>query len=250
MGDSNSLRGGNLSAPAKDSRTESNLGDLARFRQEAYLLLGSMLLFPTEPTVAAASEAARDALLESHLALDFAFFQPWEMCMRRLEELGPVHLAELEEAYNAVFSGGAQIQAVSLYESSYLQQNVAESGQVIADLEREYGSLGLVISEEEGESPDHVSLELEFLSVLCEQEAIGWEGGDLVLAQLALTRQQRFLKEHMCQWVPSLAWAVVERDSLGIYASVAKAIHALIIHDEDFSGLLGEHLGKNPRKAK
>jgi TorA maturation chaperone TorD len=55
------------------------------------------------------------------------------------------------------------------------------------------------------EFPDHIGVELSFMSLLCERERQGWEVGDMPAVHLLLTRELRFLEDHLLRWVPELS---------------------------------------------
>ncbi|MFQ6026298.1 MAG: molecular chaperone [Dehalococcoidia bacterium] len=229
--------------------TQVDLWQLASLRHETYQLLGAMLLYPDGPTIVAVSEASRILLNQNQWASALAFFESWAGCLGHYKGLSVAQLGDLQGEYNSLFSGGNQVQPVSLYESVYLEQTVAETGQVMADLEREYASLGLTISPDKGESPDHAALEMEFIAFLCEQEARAWERGTRPEAEKAIFQQRRFLDQHPCRWLPYLARAVASRDRSSLYALTVQAAHAVTTHDVDFLELLLKHMGQLPRRG-
>ncbi len=235
-------RGADFSHRMETLETGVDLLQLAGLRHDTYQLLAGLLLYPDESTAVAASEAAQTLLRQNEWASALAFYPAWERCLSRLESLTAASLHQLQAEYNSLFSGGSLVQAVSLYESTYLEPTVAESGQVMADLEREYASLGLTISPDEGESPDHAALEMEFISFLCEHEIKAWEREDMPAVEEVISRQKRFLEGHPCKWFSYLAGAVTARDPNGLYALTAQAAHAVIVHDSDLMALLLQHL--------
>ncbi len=95
------------------------------------------------------------------------------------------------------------------------------SGRTALQLDRNYAVTGFSISYSLIEVPDHVAVELEFMSFLCDQEASAWERKRLNNGVDALKRQVAFLEGYLNRWFPALARAVTmnkeQRDLCGRY---------------------------------
>lgn len=76
----------------------------------------------------------------------------------------------------------------------------------LSDLGAFYAAFGLELTDDAGERIDHLSIELEFLSVLAAHEAYALEH-QFDPEQLAVIRdaQQQFLREHLGRWAPACA---------------------------------------------
>jgi DMSO reductase family type II enzyme chaperone len=74
----------------------------------------------------------------------------------------------------------------------------------LADLAAFYRAFGLERGDDAAERHDHISIELEFLSVLAAKEAYALEG-QFDDAEIALCReaQKKFLREHLGRWAPA-----------------------------------------------
>ncbi len=74
----------------------------------------------------------------------------------------------------------------------------------LADLGAFYGAFGLEMTTDAAERQDHISIELEFMSVLAAKEAYALEH-QLDDDQAALCRdaQKKFLREHLARWTPA-----------------------------------------------
>jgi putative dimethyl sulfoxide reductase chaperone len=95
----------------------------------------------------------------------------------------------------------------------------------LADLGAFYAAFGLELAGDAGERIDHVSIELEFLSVLAAKEAYALEHqedtDELVLLRDA---QRQFLREHLGRWAPAFALRLARRaagTALGALAAFA-----------------------------
>ncbi len=97
----------------------------------------------------------------------------------------------------------------------------------LADLAAFYRAFGMEPGAESGERHDHLSVELEFMSVLTAQEA-GLQGAAAGHEAVAVCRdaQRKFLREHLGRWTPAFARrlrrAVGDRP-LGLMADFALA---------------------------
>jgi TorA maturation chaperone TorD len=90
---------------------------------------------------------------------------------------------------------------------------------------------GFVVLPEGGELPDHISVELTFMSELAHREAEAAEAGDNVTAEHAAALQRRFLAEHLGRWAERFASKVREAATTPFYRSMA-ALLAGFIADE------------------
>jgi DMSO reductase family type II enzyme chaperone len=76
----------------------------------------------------------------------------------------------------------------------------------LADLAAFYRAFGLEVSDGAAERPDHIGMELEFMSVLAAKEAYAHVHGEAD-GRCALCRdaQKKFLREHLGRWAPAFA---------------------------------------------
>jgi len=80
--------------------------------------------------------------------------------------------------------------------------------------------------------PDHIGFELAFMAMLCASEILAWEKGRSEDASKWQHAQQKFLKEHLVQWVPQLAQAMHEI-APGYYAEAAKVAEQWVKSDSE-----------------
>lgn len=97
------------------------------------------------------------------------------------------------------------------------------SGAVLADIAGFYQAFGFWQHWTGAEKPDHVSVELEFVSFLCAKEGHARAAGDAGSADLIRRARTDFLKDHPAQWMASFAQALAEKDPDGFYAAAARA---------------------------
>ena len=69
--------------------------------------------------------------------------------------------------------------------------------------------------------PDHISVELEFLSRLTDVEARAWAAGNIVVAGNVLEWQRDFISRHAGKWMPRFCRKVMQQAQLPFYAAFA-----------------------------
>ena len=87
----------------------------------------------------------------------------------------------------------------------------------LADLKGVYSAVGLELHGGMRERADHISIELEFMSVMAAKE--GYTEQQQQTEGLEVVRESagRFLEDHLAGWLPSMARRLVEADPAGFY---------------------------------
>jgi len=102
----------------------------------------------------------------------------------------------------------------------------------LADLNAFYRAFGLELAENAAERPDHICLELEFMSVLAAKEAYALEH-QLDADQIALGRdaQKKFLREHLGHWLPAFTRRLEREAGPGALASLAEFTRHFVLSE-------------------
>lgn len=235
-------RTGHRKAKGSYGQETLELADLARFRQAAYRLFSTMLLYPEEERLKTVVAVAGELADQADFLAAFSFFIQWRELLDVLQGLTRLNSATVEEQYVHVFMVSPGYAPCLPYESAYVEAGGAP-GWTAVELEREYAAAGLALASSLREAPDHAAVELEFVSFLCKQEACAWEARQLETGIDALIRQSTFLEEHLSRWFPTFTRRVAEKDSGKIYAAVTKAAQGFITHDRDLLKALVEGFG-------
>lgn len=214
---------------ARGSRRKEKLGlaELAQFRRAAYRLFSAVLLYPAEERFVTLIDVARELELESTPFAGFAFFPQWTRFLTSLVHRGESGTRELEQTYLDLFVVN---QKVSLYESGFLTPG--NPAMTMAALDAEYRAGGLAVAGSLKEPPDHAAVELDFMSFLCGKEAEAWTAESVKDVVRWLKAQVRFLDRHLSRWFPAFAEQVAREAREDLYASVTRAAHAFIGHDQ------------------
>jgi len=217
----------------------SDWAETARTRQGLYRFFGEAFSSP--------SQDRSELLAGARLILDqrdldrFAFSLEW----RRLGQHFPMEIrgGKLEVEYVRLFASGMS-GALSPPTESYYRVPAKGGGiaEFVADLQREYRGMGLAAVSVD-ESPDHLTTELQVMSVLCGQEADAWEAGQEVLAGDMMEKESQFLRRHLVAWVPAFRRRVVAAGPSAFYGDLVNAVHSFVVHDNDYVAVL---IGRAP----
>lgn len=131
----------------------------------------------------------------------------------------------LEEEYTYLFYRNVQVPP---YESRYNEEQQGLAVSTLSDLASFYAAFGMRLQEKAGETADHITVELEFLSVLYLKEAYALEKGWDDKAEICRDARRRFLKEHIGRWFGSFTEALHKKARLPFYPSLADLTRGLL----------------------
>lgn len=231
-----------LERTSKENGSRLSLAELAELRHGTYLLFGLLFHHPEDDQLADLVAAAEDMRRAGELARDFPFYRSWigvlDRVMRRTEEEQRL----LEEQYIDLFQVAVSHTPCPLYESAYVDRTGRLTGWITSRVEQSYAAGGLTLSASGNrELPDHAGTELEFMSLLCAQEAQAWGDGHVDEATGSLDLQKTFLEEHLRHWFPRLAQRLrLTAEPTSFYRRLADATLAFVVHDADLVGALME----------
>ncbi len=109
---------------------------------------------------------------------------------------------------------------------------------------------GFDLDEAASDIPDHVSVELEFLSHLSAKEAEAWQADDHQSAAAALGWQHRFVSDNLGKWVGRFCRTVEAAAETPFYAQFAKLLRSFIAGEKSeivgrLSNIDGKHQAAN-----
>ena len=118
------------------------------------------------------------------------------------------------------------------YESVYRAESKRIFSESTIEVQQEYRHFGVGLAKEvNGEPPDHISFELEFMGYLCSQEAAAWARNDESSALGFLEAEKEFLRKHLMIWLPRWCEEVGKYDRQGIFSGFATLTEGWIIFD-------------------
>lgn len=149
--------------------------------------------------------------------------------------LPPMPLSDPNLEMSSVF-GHNLSPDVPPYETHYGKLDVFRSTQKLADLSGFYRAFGL--EPHQGDRrPDHLPIELEFISFLCLKEALAIEREELPKAEISRNARLKFLSEHLCQWIPFFTQSLSQKSAESYYAGLAQTLLAFILWDAKSLGI-------------
>ena len=127
-------------------------------------------------------------------------------CPQACALVGDMHRAmqnssqeELQVAHAELFVGPFELKA-SPYGSTYLEKTRRVMGDSSMEVLGHYRKAGLVVDIKQ--PPDHIAIELEFLSYLCGLEAEALQDEDMKKAAELQAEQKLFLEIYVLPWMP------------------------------------------------
>jgi TorA maturation chaperone TorD len=84
-----------------------------------------------------------------------------------------------------------------------------------------YRDNGFTVSPDCSELPDHIGVELSFMSLLCRREREARQAGDDATVRPLLECELRFLEDHLLRWVPQLRARIAALAPSEFYRGVA-----------------------------
>jgi TorA maturation chaperone TorD len=199
---------------------------------EARALAYSALAEIFRPPIKWPAEAHPDGnLLGALKVLDGALALAWKSVLPPEDGTGSPPNGDLTGAHNRLFVGPLPPLAHP-YESVYRTPEARLMGEVTTQVRRAYAEAGLAIAEECRQLPDHLTIELEFMAFLANEEANALEQRNDDLACAILERQAAFLRDHLTRWVPEFSHRVVSAGESDFYSTAATTLAAFVVRRE------------------
>lgn len=197
-----------------------------RRRADTYRLLADV--FNAEPTAEMLDSLRRGEAVRAFEALGATLTAELE---RMEADLGRDRMVEeLACEYARLFIGPGK--HVGPYESLHRNDHPSEHwGPSTAEVKRFIEHHGLGYQQGFKGMPDHVSAELQFISMLAHVEAEAIERGENEKADQAREIQRIFHREHIVRWVPVFCDKVVELANHAFYRDFARMAKAVVEAD-------------------
>jgi len=140
----------------------------------------------------------------------------------------------LEIDYAGLFVGPFLVPAPP-YGSVYLEDKRQLMGDSTIDVRQHYLSLGLDLSPDFKEAPDHISAELEFMHVLISQSLEAIDAANHQQLSENIRHQRVFLEKHLAAWMPAFTDSIIEHAQTDYYRHLATVARTFVA--EDMGGL-------------
>jgi DMSO reductase family type II enzyme chaperone len=208
------------------SQTESPERRVSDTRDAGGTAPGRCLMYAVFSDIAASPFDAEPAVADE--PFDIAALQlPYALSNFEglLQEWRDTDKEALKREYSGLFEVGSNGPPVPIREDLHLNQPAG----VREDIVRFYEFFGYGLQENFAWSPDHLSIELEFMHFLCFQEVeMSNNDGDALSFQLA---QSDFSERHLVNWVSGLATKIIEQQPDSIYGRLIAAMSEFLVKD-------------------
>jgi TorA maturation chaperone TorD len=193
-------------------------------REDVYRLLAASYYPPTAPLL---EELSCIGLVEMLNAVAPDAVEPARQiasycCTAVLEE-------QLVE-YSRLFLGPFRLVAPP-YGSVWLDESKAVMGASTARVAAFYDNCGLRLADDFHELPDHIAVELEFMSFLAFKQREAVMSGDSAEAVRLSAVQQEFLNNFLLPWLEQFTASVIEDGESPLYQAIAHCTATFVTED-------------------
>lgn len=200
---------------APNSTTEIQFQMAFGAREVVYRFLAWLYLYPDAGRLQKLKEAAA-ALSGDDWWQGLPFAPAFERLFVALSAIDDLAVAGVVNEYNHLFLVKP---LAPPHETFYRDASGQFRGWLAAELEGIYAENGLALSPTINEMPDHLAVELEFMSHLCSVA----HDGDGEIVEAATESQRAFLNQHLAKWFPKFAKRVKEADPQHHYGATVEA---------------------------
>jgi len=193
-------------------------------REDAYRLLSACYYAPTS---ALREEGCCAALAE--LLADLSP-QAAQQASKATQILDKAPVEELLVEYSRLFLGPFKLVAPP-YGSVWLDKTKTVMGDSTAQVAAVYQTHGLQLADDFPELPDHIAVELEFLSYLAFQQRQAQATGNQDEATRLATAQLGFINELLTPWLTPFCQAIIEDGEAPFYMALAECTAAFVAAD-------------------
>ena len=185
-------------------------------RAAAYNLLAHAFAYP------------REALVEHLAAAINRHSGPWAQAVRAMARAACAGLPALERSYMHVFDPRNPPHPL---EAELRHDQNSRRAAALADLMGFYRAFAV---EPANERPDHITCELDFVSLLYLKEARARSAGHSEHAEICRTAREAFLHDHLLAWMDAFGAAVRSRSTVPRDAFYLAALGAFesLLHQE------------------
>ena len=136
---------------------------------------------------------------------------------------------DLRVEYAKLFAGPFELLAPP-YGSVYLDDGRRVMGDSTMEVIAMYENEGLARSDEFKDLPDHIAVEMEFVSYMIYKEREAMEKSDLDTARKYVDKQEAFLNAFVRPWVPQFCEKIKESTDNGFYTALADCVSAFVLN--------------------
>lgn len=140
---------------------------------------------------------------------------------------------QLEYEFNQLFVNPFG-EALYPYKGKYVDEDPSD---LFLDLRKYFGEAGLKLSEDFSDRDDHISLLMEFMSVLCQRQAEMEANGDFDGANAVRNVQREFFRKHLL-WVEDYCKKIEQSKDADFFKGFAKMVAGFLESEKVELGLI------------
>lgn len=197
-------------------------------RSDVYRLLSECYLYPDnekQTEIKHQSERVKDIL--ENLARHTGYIST-ETAAGFMSALDSPTLEDCQVEYVRLFDYRPKC---GIYESAYVKTEGENPAKLQLQIEECYSRFGLGTSEGFSDPPDHLSIELEFMHFLTNQEAEAMDQGHEEEMEICLQAQREFSTNHLNNWVPGFCDCLATHAQLEFYRILATITRNFVSED-------------------
>jgi TorA maturation chaperone TorD len=193
-------------------------------REDIYRLLAACYYSPN------ASLFEEDCCASLAILLEGKSAEAVQHARAAADALKGVSAEALAVEHARLFVGPFQLVAPP-YGSIYLDETKTVMGDSTARVAAFYHKCGLHLTDDFHELPDHIAVELEFMSFLAFKQREAETSGNADDVAQAKSLQREFLRTFLLPWLPLFTMAVIDDGEAPFYQAIARCSAAFITAD-------------------
>jgi TorA maturation chaperone TorD len=156
---------------------------------------------------------------------------------------------ELAIEYTRLFLGPGK--HISPHESVQLKRGSGILwGPETSAVQQSYRAAGFEIGEDETDIPDHLSVELDFLSLLTREESQSWTNQDHEQVSKILRLQHAFISRHLGKWAARFCTKLKEKAEYTYYPAFADLLRSYLSGEKMEIGIRVNFISANDRNSE
>lgn len=182
-------------------------------RAQLYRFLTEAFLYPLD-----------DWTPEVHLVNEIVAEMGW---LQARLEVTCQSLEELQAAHRFAFGLAGSL----CYETEYGLPHEYRQSQELADLAGFYRAFGFQVGGPKRERPDHLVVELEFMSLLALKTALASQAGNQEQVEICMDASRKFLEDHLGKWIEIFRQSLTLTVDEGVFRALAEFTSKLVLED-------------------
>ena len=203
-----------------------------RSRRFLYRFLSMFFLYPTKERFHLLANGSFELqnMLENMEGC-FAGTPSLNDLLLKIEQFDEKDLVKLEEEFVYLFQAKA---AAPPYESYYMDKDGFNRNKIFSQIEHEYASAGLCTNGELNEWPDHMAIELEYMSFLCTKYIQCVENDDIDQAVSIKLKEEKFYFLHLGAWYNMLCEKIIEAQPQEMFNHIIPVLKEFLISEKNY----------------